>query len=143
MQYDGEAGQLLHDGVQYIECQWGRNEPTGLRVACALFGRELIGAVAGTDGDSQAVATRAGSKVNNLFGLGVVAYGRRYLVFNACQHAELSLNGYIVLMSILNDFLGEGNVLLVGQRRSIDHHARETEVHAALAQLEAITVVQV
>ena len=46
-------------------------------------------------------------------------------------------------MSILYYFLGQSNVLLVRQRRCVDHHARESEVNAALAKLEAVTVIQV
>ena len=46
-------------------------------------------------------------------------------------------------MSIFNNLAGQGDVLLVGEGGSIDHHGREAHVHAALAQLEAVTVIQV
>ena len=143
VQHDREARQLLHDSIEHVECQWRRNETTGLRVTGALLRGELVGTVAGTDGDSQAVAAGTGSEINYLFRFGIVANLGSHLVLNTCEHAELSLNGYVELVSIVNHFLGEGDILLVRQRRSVDHHAGETEVHTALAELEAVTVVEV
>ena len=120
---DREARKLLHNSVEYIESQWRRNETTGLRVTGTLLRSELICSVAGTDRDSQAVAARAGSEVNNLFRFGIVADSRRNLVLYTCQHAELCLNGYVLLMSVVNDFLGQRDILLVRQGRSINHDA--------------------
>ena len=74
MQNDGESRKLLLNLSQHVECQWGRNQLAGLRVAGALLGLELIGTVRSTDRDSQRVAACTGSEVNNLLGLGVVAY---------------------------------------------------------------------
>ena len=42
VEHDGESGELLFDFGKYIECQWRRNKTAGLRVACALFGLELV-----------------------------------------------------------------------------------------------------
>ena len=80
----------------------------------ALFGSELVGTVARTDGDGEAVATRTGSEVDNLLGLGVVRLSCTNLILNTGQNAQLSLNGHVVLVSIVNDLLGEGDILLVG-----------------------------
>jgi len=48
-----------------------------------------------------------------------------------------------VLVSILDDLFREGYVLIVGERRTVDHHRREAHVDAALAQFERIAVVEV
>ena len=140
---DREARKLLHYSVEYVKCQWRRNKTTGLRVTGTLLRSELVCSVAGTDGDSQAVAARTGGEINYLFRFGIVADSRRNLILYTCQYAELSLNGYIVLVSVVHYFLGEGDVLLVRQRRSVDHDAGETEVHAGFAEFEAVSVVEV
>ena len=46
-------------------------------------------------------------------------------------------------MSVLDDLLREGHVLVVGESRTVDHHRREAHVDAALAQLERVAVVEV
>ena len=121
MQYDGEAGEFLHNGVENVESQRGRNQLAVL-VACALLGSELVGAVACADRDGEGVATGAGSEVDNLFGVGVGVVVRRNLILNAGKNAELALNSYVVSVSVINNLLSEGNVLLVGEVRTIDHH---------------------
>ncbi len=68
-----------------------------------------------TDRDSQRVATGAGSKVDDFFRLGVVRLLRSYLILNTCQHAELALNGDIILVSVLYNLTRDADVLLVGQ----------------------------
>ena len=65
------------------------------------------------------------------------------LVLYTSQYAQLSLNGNVELVSILYHLLCQGDVLLVGKRRAVDHHAGETVVDAVLAELEAVTVVEV
>ena len=47
---------------------------------------------------------------------------RRNFVFNACQYAELAFNCYVKLVSVLNNFLSQGNVLLVREVRTVDHN---------------------
>ena len=58
VQNDGEARELLLDLMQHVESQWRRNETACLRITCALLGLELVGTVAGTDRNSEAVAAR-------------------------------------------------------------------------------------
>ena len=65
------------------------------------------------------------------------------LILDTGEHAEFGLDGHVVLVRILDNLLGEGDVLLVREGGSIDHHGRETGVHAALAGLEAVTVIEV
>ena len=57
MQHDGEAGQTLGYLFQDVEAQ-RRGHQDAVRVAGALRGGELVRAVAGADGDGQAVARR-------------------------------------------------------------------------------------
>ena len=99
--------------------------------------------MAGTDGDGQRVATCTLAEILHLFGLGVVRNLASHLVLYASQHTQLGLNSHVVGMGILNHLLGEGDVVLVGQRGTINHHAGETVVDAVLAQLEAVTMVEV
>ena len=65
------------------------------------------------------------------------------LVFNASQHAQLSLYGYVVSVSIFYHLLGDADVLLIRKRAAIKHNAGETIVDAVLAELEAVAVVEV
>ena len=68
---------------------------------------------------------------------------RRNFVLDAGEYAELAFDGYIELVGVVDNLLREGYVLLVGQVRAVDHHRREAEVDAALAELERIAVVEV
>ena len=129
--------------MQHVECQGRRNQTAGFRVACALLGLELVSAVRCTDRDSQRVAACAGSEVDDLFGLGVVRLLSCHLVLNTGEHTELALYGDVVLVSILNNLARDADVLLVGQRAAVVHHAGEAHVDAVLAELEAVTVVEV
>ena len=52
MQNDREARQSLGDFFEDVETQRWRYQNTFF-VSCALFGFELVGAVAGTDGNGQ------------------------------------------------------------------------------------------
>ena len=58
-----------------------------------------MGTVRSTDRDSQRVATCTGSEVDNLLRLGVVRLSSADLILNTSKHTELSLNGYVELMS--------------------------------------------
>ena len=141
MENDGEARELLLDLGQDVESQWRRNENAVHEGA--LLGSELVSTMRGTDGDSQRVAASLAGEVDNLLGLGIVRLGSRYLVLHTCQHTELCLYGNVMGMGILYHLLGEGDVLLVGKVRTVNHDRRETVVDAVLAQLEAVTVVEV
>jgi hypothetical protein len=140
---DGEAGELLLDLVEDVECERRGNEAAGLGVAGALLGFELVCAVAGTDGDCEGVATGAGREVDDFLGTGVVGFLCGNLVFDTGENAKLGLYGNIILVCIIGDFLGKGDVLFVRKGRSIDHNGAEAHIDAALAKLEAVAVVEV
>ncbi len=67
----------------------------------------------------------------------------RNFVFNTGEDAEFAFDSYIELVGVVNNLLGEGNVFFVGEVRTVDHNRREAAVDAALAELEAIAVVEV
>ena len=140
---DREAGELLLDGLEDIESQRRRNELTGLGIDRALLTSELISAVARADGNGERVAARLGSELDNLFRLRVVGLGGGNLVFDTSENAELGLNGNVVLVSVIDDFLGELDVLFEREVGAVDHDGRETAVNAALAGFEAVAVVEV
>ena len=50
----------------------------------------------------------------------------RHFVFYAGQYTEFSFYGYIELMSIINNFLSQGNVFFIRKMRTIDHNRRES-----------------
>ena len=115
MEHDGESRKLFLNLSQHIECEWRGNELTSLRVTCALLGLELVSTVRGTDRDSERVATSTGSEVDNLLRLGVVRLLSHNLVLNTGEHTELSLNSHVVLVSIVNNLLGQSDVVLIRQ----------------------------
>ena len=139
---DREAGELLLDGLEDVESQRRRNELAGLLVDSALLTRELVGAVARTDGNSERVAARLGSELNNLFGLRVVGLDRRDLVLNAGENAKFGLDGDVVLVSVCDNLLRKLDVLFEIEVRAVDHDGRETAVDAALAGFEAVAVIE-
>ena len=57
--------------------------------------------------------------------------------------AQLGFHPYAVVVGVFHDPLGHGDVLFKGMVRTVDHHGGEAAVHAGLAQLEAVAVVQV
>ena len=140
---DREAGELLFDRVQNVERQRRRNELAGLRVAGALFGGELVRAVAGADGNCERIAAGARCEVDDLFGLGVVRNRGGDFVFDAGEDAEFGFDRHIVRVGVFHHFLGESDVFFVGKRRAVDHHAGEAGVDAALAGFESVAVVEV
>ena len=112
MEHDRESGEFLFNSLQNVESQWRRNE-LAVFVLSALFGSELVSAVRSTDRDSQAVATGASSEVYNFFRVGVGVVVARNFVFNAGQNTEFAFYSNIVLVSIFNNLLGEGDVFFV------------------------------
>ncbi len=66
-----------------------------------------------------------------------------YLILDAGQDAEFAFHRNVKLVGVVNHLLGEGHVLLEGERRAVDHHRREAVVDTVLAELESIAVVEV
>ena len=70
----------------------------------------------GADGDSERIDAGAGDELLDLFGTGVggILCGDVHIVLDAGELAELTLNDDAVCVSIFNDLLGEGDVVLKG-----------------------------
>ena len=96
-----------------------------------------------SDGDGQGVATGTGSEIDNLLRTSVVGLLSGDLILNTGEDTKLSLDSHVVLVSIVNNLLCQSDILLVRKRGSVNHDRREAQVHAALAELVAVAVVQV
>ncbi len=98
----------------------------------------------GADCDGQGVDAGAGHELLDLLGTGVGGIlGRNIdLVLNAGQGAQLAFDHDAVVMGVLDDLLGQSDVVLEGLGGAVDHDGGEAAVDAALAQLEGVAVVQ-
>ena len=143
MQNDGEAGQTLGDILQNVEAQ-GRGNQDAVLVESALLGSELIGTVAGTDGDGQRVTAGLGNELLDLLGTGVRRMlGRNAnLVLDACQRTKLGLDGDAVVVSIFNDLAGNLDIFGKGLGGSVDHDGSKAAIDTALTSLKAVAVIQ-
>ncbi len=121
MEHDGESGELFHNGVKYLECQWGRNE-AAFCVACALLGSEFVCAVACADRDGQRIAACTGSEVDDFLRVGVCVVVTGNFVLNAGQYAKFTFNSNVILVSVVYDLFCKGYVFLVGKVDDIDHY---------------------
>ena len=87
----------------------------------------------GTDGDGQGINTGLGDELLDLFGTGVGADRVADLVLDAGQGAQLALDDHAVVMGILDDLAGQGDIVLKGLGGSVHHDGREAAVDAALS----------
>ena len=65
------------------------------------------------------------------------------LILNSCKGAELRLNHDAVIVRILYNLSGEGDILLKRLGGSIDHNRSKATVNAGFAKLKRIAVIQV
>ena len=93
--------------------------------------------------DCQRVYTRLAREVDDLLWLRVVALLCLDLVLDTCQDSKLALYRDVILVCVLYDLTRQLDVLVVWERRTIDHDRREAHVYAVLAELEAISMIQV
>ena len=143
VQHDGEARQTLGYFFQDVEAQ-RRGHQDAVRVAGALRGGELVRAVAGADGDGQAVAAGGGGEFFHFVRTGVagIGGGNLHVVFHAGQTAQLGLDGDIVLMGIFHHAAGLLDIFFKGQVAAVEHNAGETAVDAGLASFKIRAVIQ-
>src|SRR5699024_9193240 len=127
VQDDREAGQALADLFEDIEAQ--------LRL---LAGLELIGAVAGADGDGEGVAARLFGEFADLVGLGEAGVLRLDVdgILDAGELAELRLDDDAAVMRVLDDLAGDLDIFFEGVVRSVDHDGREAVLDRGFAGLE-------
>ena len=141
VQDDREARQTAGDLFEDVEAEGRRNE-NAVGIAGALLRLELISAVAGADGDGQRVDAGLGDEFLDLFRTGVGADCVADLVLDAGQGAELAFDDDAVVMGILDDLAGQGDVVLEAVGGAVDHDGGEAAVDAALAGLEVGAVIQ-
>jgi hypothetical protein len=139
---DREAWKPLLNLMENTEGEWRWYEAAGLRVSCALLRLELVSSVGSSDGNSERVAASPLGEVDHFLRTSVMGLLGGNLVLNTGEDSELGLNGNVVLMSIVGNLLGEGDILFVWKSGTIDHDGGETEINAALAELERITMVK-
>ncbi len=75
-------------------------------------------------------------------GVGSLVCGDLHFVFDAGQRAEFRLDDDTVVMCVLNDLLGDLDVLCERLGGSVDHNGGKAAVDAGLAGLEVGAVVQ-
>ena len=133
MENDGEAGQSLRYLLEDVKAKLGIGA-----------GFELVSAVAGPDGDGQGIHAGLVHKLFHLFGpcVGGILRTDLHVVLDAGQGAKFCLNHHALVMGILGDFLRQGDVLLEGLGRAVDHDGGESAVDAGFADLKICTVVQ-
>ena len=105
MQHDRETGQLFGALFEHVEPELGFGA-----------GLELVCTVAGADSDGQGVTAGAGREIDYFFGMGVhrlVGVDGNFIL-NAGQSAEFSFDHDAVIMSVLNDLAGQGDILFIG-----------------------------
>ena len=143
MEHDGEARKALRDLLQHIEAQ-GRRHQDALLIAGALGRGKLVGAMAGADGDGQGVAAGLGHELLYFLGTGVrgILSGDLHIILHTGQGTQLRLDHHAMVVGVLNDLLGDGNILLEGLGAGIDHHGGETTVDAGLTGLKIGAVIQ-
>ena len=134
MQNDRESGKSSGYFLQDVQTK------LGIRA-----GFELICAVACADRDRQRVNACSLNKLFYLVGICEHSLVGIYTdsILDACECAELSLNYYAVLMSILGDLLGLSNIFLEIMAGIVDHNGSKTAVNALLADVEVCAVIQV
>jgi hypothetical protein len=105
VQHNRETGQTLFHFLQNVEAQ--------LRLGAGL---ELVGAVAGADGNGQRVAAGLADKFLHVLGTGVGGILRLDIdgILNAGQCAQLGLNDDAVIVGILHDLAGQRDIVLKG-----------------------------
>ncbi len=134
VQYDREFGKSLAYFFEDIE--------TELRLRTGL---EFVCAVGSTDSDSEGVNARLAYELFYFFGTGIgaVLSGNLNVVFDASETAEFAFYGNAVVVSVLNNFFGEFDIVFERVVATVNHYGVETAVDTALAEFESIAVVEV
>src|SRR5699024_1716363 len=92
-----------------------------------------VDAVDVADAGSQEVNAQSGD-AGALLGIGDLA-GTDNAVLDAADGTDLGLDGQALVVSVLNQFLGLGNVLVDGVVRTVEHDGGEAGVDAGLGAL--------
>ena len=106
------------------------------------FLRELVGAVAGADGDGQRIDAGLLHELHGLVGIGQVREAvdaGAVAVFDAAQAAEFAFHGDAARVRHLHHFAGDLHVVFEVGRRLAVCHQRAVHHHAGEAHLDGAT----
>ena len=133
MQNDRETGQTLRDLFQNVEAE--------LRIGAGL---ELVCAVAGADGDGQRITAGALDKLLHVLrtSVGGILFADIYIILDAGERTQLSLNDDTMVMRILDDLTRQSDVVLKGFGGGVDHDGRKAVIHAGFAKLKRVAVIE-
>ena len=68
---------------------------------------------------------------------------RRDLVFDAGEDTEFPFDADIMAMGIVDNLAGQGDIFVVRQVRTVDHHRGETAIDTRFADFKRVAVVEV
>src|SRR5699024_1303382 len=135
--------ESLNALFQHVETQWRRNQ-NAVRIAGALIRSEFVCAVGSTDSDRKRITACPAYELLYFFRTGVALMSGFHndFVLDTSQSTQLSLNNYAMSMRVLNDFLGDLDVLLERLGGSVNHNGGKSAVDTGFAGLKAIAMIQ-
>ena len=104
----------------------------------------FVCAVGSTDSDRKRITACPAYELLYFFRTGVALMSGFHndFVLDTSQSTQLSLNNYAMSMRVLNDFLGDLDVLLERFGGSVDHNGGKSAVDTGFAGLKAIAMIQ-
>ena len=131
MQYQRVTGQHVGDLLQTGEIQF-------------RFAFKFVGAVAGADGNGQAVAAGTFHKFYGLIRIRVGGvFGSNFNgVFHAGQFAQFRFYDHAFAVGIIYHTFGQFNVFFKRILGTVDHNGSEAAVHAVFADFKISAVIQ-
>ena len=152
----------MHDEVAVGQLLVDRDDAVHRQHFAVGLASELVGSVAGADGDGQGIDARLLDEILGLVGIGQQLLAREladgavavflfaFAVFQRAEAAEFAFDGDVLRMGQLHDFGGDADVVVVvGRRlavflqRAVHHHAGEAVLDGAGAGGGAVAVVLV
>ena len=112
-------------------------------VAISFLNEDEQSWVLGAIRDSQSITAGLLHELDGVHGVGVGRSLREDVVFHTGQNTQLTFDGDAALVSQLDHFTGQLNVLLEGQMGAVDHNGGVAAVHSCQTCLDGLTVVQV
>ena len=110
-------------------------------------GLKLISTVAGPYGYCQGIATGLFDELDDLIGIGqmlvyILSRNADNIFLDTTELTKLCFYDNTAGMSVVNDLLGDLDVLLERCVRCVDHDRSESVIDTLLARLESVAVIQ-
>ena len=135
LQVLGHRGAAMHDQVGVGQAAVDLDEHVHLEDGAVGLLGELVGAVAGADGEGQRVDAGALGEFDRLVGVGDVleaGAAGAVAVFHAAEYADFAFDGDAALVGVVDDLAGDLDVLFKGGGRlavflegAVHHHLGE------------------